>query len=124
MKYSSTPLARRRHFGHVGRPDSDVISKLDKNVPAFTGKNREWRAKLNQASSQTLQELIKDGRLESEARPLFKKPEFLFGDSINEDAGKILDSNYKWLRWLGECCFILPDMERMFYLSFIQLFID
>jgi len=38
-------LAKRHHFGHVGGPDLDIISKLGKTVPAFTGKNRERWAK-------------------------------------------------------------------------------
>jgi len=51
---------------------------------------------------------------------LLKKPDFLFRDSINEDAEAMLDGNYKWLRRLGERCFFLPDMERMFSLLSIQ----
>ena len=35
-------------------------------------------------------ELITDGRPESEARSLLKKPDFLFGDSIDEDAELML----------------------------------
>ena len=54
-----------------------------------------------------------DGRLESEARSLFKKLDFLFAELM-------LDGSYKWLRRLGERRFFLPDMERMFFLSFIQ----
>ena len=108
------------HFGQVGGLDPDAISKLDKTVPAFTRKSQEQRAKLSQASSQTLRELIADGRLESEARSLLKKPDFLFGDSINEDVGVMLDGSYKWLHRLGKRHFFLPDMERMFSLSSIQ----
>ena len=81
VRYSSNPLAKRRHFGHVGGPDSDAVSKLNKTVPAFTGKSQERRAKLSQANSQVLRSLIMDGRLESE------EPDFLFGDFINEDGG-------------------------------------
>ena len=75
---------------------------------------------MSQASSQTLRELITDGRLESEARSLLKKPDFLFGDSIDEDVEVMLNGSYKCLLQLGECRFFLPDMERMFSLSFIQ----
>ena len=118
VKYSSNPLAKMRHFGHVSGPDLDAVSKLDKAMSAFTGKNRERRAKLSQVSSHILQTLITDGRLESEAHSLLKKTDFLFGDSINEDAEVMLDDNYKWLCWFGEHRFFLPDIERMFSLLF------
>ena len=95
MKYSSNPLAKRHHFSHVGGSDPDVASKLDRTVSTFTGKNQELRAKLSQASSQTLQELITDWRLESEARSLLKKLNFVFKDSINEEAEVMLDGSYK-----------------------------
>ena len=49
-----------------------------------------------------------------------KKPNFLVGDSINEDAAVMLDGSYKWLHRLGELRFFLSHMERMFSLSFIQ----
>ena len=52
---------------------------------------------------------------------MVEKPDFLFGDSINEDAEAMLDGSYKWLYRLRERHFFLPDMERMFSLSFIQL---
>ena len=32
----------------------------------------------------------------------------------------MLDDSYKCLRWLGERRFFLPDMKRIFSLSFIQ----
>ena len=86
----------------------------------LTGKDRERRTKLSLASSQTLQELITDERFESDTRLLLRKPDFLFGDSINEDAEVILDGSYKWLRQLGERRFFLSDMEMMFSLSSIQ----
>ena len=51
---------------------------------------------------------------------MLRKPNFLFGDSVNEDAEVMYDGSYKWLRQLGERHFFLPDMERMFSLSSIQ----
>jgi len=68
---------------------------------------------------QTLRELITDGRLESEARILLKSFGLFIRRVINEDAEVMLDDSYKWLRWLGEHRFFLPDMERMFSLSCI-----
>ena len=89
--YSSIPLATRRHFGYADGPNPDVVFKLNKTVPAFTAKSQEWQVKLSQASSQTIRELITDERLESKARSLLKKPDFLFGDSIDEDVEVMLD---------------------------------
>jgi len=43
---------KRRHFGHVGGSDSDIVSGLNRTVPAFTRKNQERQIKLCQASSQ------------------------------------------------------------------------
>jgi len=40
VMYSSIPLAKRCHFGYAGGPDLDVVSKLNKTVPAFTGKSQ------------------------------------------------------------------------------------
>ena len=33
----------------------------------------------------TLREIISDGRFESDSRALLRKPDFFFGDSIEED---------------------------------------
>jgi len=120
VRYSSNPLAKRHHFGHVGGPDSDIVSSLRRTISAFTGKNRERQTKLSQASSLTLRELITNGRFESNACTLLRKLNFLFRDSVDKDAEMMYDGNYKWLHQLGERRFFLPIMERMFSLSFIQ----
>jgi len=104
----------------VGGSDPDIVSGLNRTVPAFTGKNRERQAKLSQDSSLTLWELITDERFESDARSLLRKLNFLFGDSVSEDAEVMYDGSYKWLRRLGGRHFFLMNMERMFSLSFIQ----
>ena len=112
---------KRRHFGYVGGPDSDIISGLNRTVPVFTGMDRERQTKLSQARSLTLQDLNTDGRFESDARTLLRKQDFLFGDSINEDADVMLDGSYKWLHRVGEHRFFLSDMEMLFSLLSIQL---
>ena len=89
------PLAKRYHFGHVGGSDPNIVSDLNRTVPTFTGKNRERQTKLSQSSSLTLRELITDGRFELDVRTLLIRSDFLFGDSINEDAEVMLDSSYK-----------------------------
>ena len=49
----------------------------------------------------TLRELISDGMFESDNRRLLRKPEFLFGDGIEEDDEDLYDGNYKWLCQIG-----------------------
>ena len=100
MRYSSNPLAKRCHFDHAGGPYLNIVSSRKKTVLAFTRKNQERQTKLSQVSSLTLQELITDGHFESNACTMLKKPDFLFGDFINQDAAVIYDGNYKWLRLL------------------------
>jgi len=75
VRYSSNPLAKRCHFGHVAGTD-DIVSNLRRTIPAFTEKNREQQTKLSQASSLTLRELITNGRFESNAHTLLRKLDF------------------------------------------------
>ena len=82
MRCTFNSLAKRHHSGHVGGPDPDIISGFSRTVPAFTKKNQERQAKLSQASSLALWELITDGRFESNARKLLRKSNFLFRDSV------------------------------------------
>jgi len=55
-----------------------------------------------------------DGRFESDACSLLRKPDFLFRNTINKDAEVMLDDSYKWLRRLGECHFFLPNKDDIF----------
>jgi len=68
----------------------------------------------------TLREIISDGRFESNSRALLRKPEFFFGDSIEEDEAALYDGDYKWLRQIGNMRFFLPNMERMYPLAYLQ----
>ena len=93
VRYSSDPLVKRRYFGHVGVPDPNIIFNLRRTVLAFTGKSQERQIKLSQASSLTPRELITDGRFELNARTLLRKLDFLFGDSVDEDAEVMYATN-------------------------------
>jgi len=42
----------------------------------------------------TLREIIFDGRFESDSRALLRKPDFFFGDSIEEDEAALYDEDY------------------------------
>ena len=68
----------------------------------------------------TLQELFSDGQFELDSRTLLRKPDFFFGDSINEDEKVLYDDNYKWFCQIENRRFFLPNMEQMFPLSYLQ----
>ena len=69
----------------------------------------------------TLQEIISDGQFELDSRTLLlRKPGFFFGDAIKEDDRILYDGDYKWLRQIGGRRFFLPNMERMYPLSYLQ----
>jgi len=68
----------------------------------------------------TFWEIISDGLFESDSRTPLRKPAFFFGDAIEEDDKILYDGDYKWLRQIGDMRFFLPNMERMYPLSYLQ----
>jgi len=68
----------------------------------------------------TLREIISNGRFESNSRTLLRKPDFFFGDTIEEDEAALYDRNYKWLCQIGDRKFFLLNMERMYPLAYLQ----
>ena len=84
------------------------------------GKSKERKNRISNASTLTLREIISDGRFESDSRALLRKPDFFFGDSIEEDEAALYDRNYKWLCQIGDRKFFLPNMERMYPLAYRQ----
>ena len=67
----------------------------------------------------TLWEIISDGRFESNSRALLRKPDFFFGDSIEEEVA-LYDGDYKWLCQIGNRMFFLPNTEQMYPLAYLQ----
>ena len=61
-----------------------------------------------------------DADFETDSRILLKKSVFFFGDNIGEDGHILHDGDYKWLRQVGGRKFFLPNMERMYPLSYLQ----
>ena len=107
VRYFLNPLSKRYHFGHVDGSDSNIIFSLRKIMPAFTGRNQERQAHLTKGVA-TLKELLSDGRFESDDWRLFRKPDFFFGDSIEENEENLYGKNYKWLRQIENQCFSFP----------------
>ena len=84
------------------------------------GKSRERQSWVGNASMLTLWEIISDSRFESNSCALLRKPDFFFGDSIEEDEAIFYDGDYKWLRQIGNKRFFLPNMKRMYPLAYLQ----
>jgi len=68
----------------------------------------------------TFWEIMTNGRFESDTHIVLKKPDFFFGDAINEDNRVLYDGDYKWLCQIGDKRFFLSNMERMYPLAYLQ----
>ena len=93
---------------------------LQKTTLVTTGKSKERKERIFKASMVTLWEIISDGLFETDSRTPLRKPAFFFGDDIDEDDRILHDGDYKWLRQIGDMRFFLPNMERMYSLSYLQ----
>ena len=120
VRYSSIPLSKKFHFGHVGGADHNLTFVLQKTAPTTTDKSKERKEKISKVSMRTFRENITDGVFETDSRTPLKKPVFFFGDDIDEDGSALHDGDYKWLRQIGDRKFFLPNMERMYPLSYLQ----
>ena len=60
MRYSSNPLSKKCHFGHVGGADRNLTFVLQKTA-VTTGKSKERKERVSKASMVTLREIISDG---------------------------------------------------------------
>ena len=67
----------------------------------------------------TLWEILSDGLFETDSPTPLRKPIFLFGDGIDEDDSILHDGDYKWLRQIEDRRFFLPNMGRMYPLSYL-----
>ena len=68
MRYSSNPLSKKCHFGHVGGADRNLTFVLQRIAPITTGKSKERKERITKASMLMLQEIISDGQFESDSR--------------------------------------------------------
>jgi len=120
VRYSSNPLSKKCHFGHVGGANHNLTFVLQKTAPVTTDKSKERREKISKVNMKTFREIITDGVFEMDSRTPLRKPVFFFGDNIDEDGSVLHDGDYKWLRQIGDRKFFLPNMERMYPLSYLQ----
>jgi len=106
--YSSNPLSKKCHFGHVGGADRNLTFVFQKTALVTTGKSKERKERISKASMVTLREIISDGLFETDSRTPLSKLVFLFGDAIDEDDRILHDGDYKWFRQIGNRRFFLP----------------
>jgi hypothetical protein len=83
VRYPSDPLLQHHYFGYEGGMDLNARFCLNKEAAVFTRCSEEHKEKLSKGSALTLWEFISNGKLELTDRSLFRKPVFLFGDSIS-----------------------------------------
>jgi len=83
-------------------------------------KSKERRERLSEVDMTTLRELMTDAEFTEDSRVPMKKPVFFFGDKISEGGYTLHDGDYKWLRQIEGRKFFLPNMERMYPLSYLQ----
>ena len=93
MRYSSSPLSKKCHFGHVGGADRNLTFALQRTAPVTTDKSKEWKERITKASILTIREIISDGQFESDSHTLLRKPGFFFGDTIEEDERILYDGD-------------------------------
>ena len=120
MRYSSNPLSKKCHFGHIGGADHNLTFVLQKTAPVTTDKSKERKERLSKVDMGTFREIMTDADFKTDSRVPLKKPVFFFGDNIGEDDSILHDGDYKWLRQIGDRKFFLPNMERMYPLSYLQ----
>ena len=97
-----------------------MVFVLQKIATIIANKSREQRSRVSNASMLALREIISDGQFESNSHALLRKPNFFFGDSIEEDEAVLYDGDYKWLCQIGKRRFFLPNMERMYPLAYLH----
>jgi len=97
-----------------------MIFVLQRTAPVIAGKLRERWSQVSNASMLTLREIISDDQLESDSYALLRKPNFFFGDLIEEDEAALYDGDYKWLCHIGNRIFFLPNIEWIYPLAYLQ----
>ena len=98
VRYSSDPLSKKCHFGHVGGADRDLTFVLQRTAPVTADKSKERRERLSKVDLATFRELMTDADFKTDSCVPLKKPVFFFGDNIGEDDHILHDGDYKWLR--------------------------
>ena len=78
------------------------------------------KERLSDVDMRTLRALMTDAAFTTDAGIKLEKPAFFFGDRIHDGGYRVYDGTYKWLRQIRGGRFFLPNMERMFPLSYFQ----
>ena len=83
-------------------------------------KSQERQKRLSNVDMTTLRVLMTDAAFTTDDRVKLEKHAFFFEDRIGDGGYSMYDGNYRWLRQIGDRRFFLPDMERMFPMSYFQ----
>ena len=86
----------------------------------FALMSRERWDRLNNPNMLTFREIMTNGRFESDTHIVLNKPDFFFDDAITKEDRVLYNGDYKWLRQIGDRRFVLPNMERMYPLAYLQ----
>ena len=113
-------LAKTRHFGHVGGADQDLTFVLRRTAPVTADKLPDRRERLSNVDVRTFRVLMTDAAFTTDAHVKLEKPDFFFGDHIKDGGQRVYEGTYKWLHQIKGGRFFLPDMERMFPMSYFQ----
>ena len=106
------------HFGRVGGADRGLTFVQRMSVPVTADQLLDRR--LSNVNRRTFRALMTDAALKTDDGVRLEKPAFFFGDHIYDDGRRVSEGTYKWLREIKGGRFFLPDMERMFPMSYFQ----
>jgi len=91
---------------------------LRRTVPVTADKSPDRRERLSNVDRRTFRALMTDAVFKTDTGVKLEKPAFFFGDHIKDGGHRVYEGTYKWLRQIKGGRFFLPDMERMFPLSY------
>ena len=97
VPHPSAPLAKKRHFGHVGGADCDLAFVLRRTVPVTADRSQERQERLSNVDMTTLRVLMTDATFITDDRVKLEKPAFFFGDRVGDGGYSMYDGNYRWL---------------------------
>ena len=100
--------------------DSNMQFNLRQELPIFQDTDKDRVTLISDPNTDVLRVLVTDAKFETGSRKKLTKPAFLFGDRVSISKGIMHGGHYKWLRQIGDRRFFLPDMHRMFPISYYQ----
>jgi len=91
---------------------------LRRIVPVTADRSQARKERLSNVDMRTFRALMTDAVFKTDDGVKLEKPAFFFGDRIKDGGHRVYEGTYKWLRQIKGGRLFLPDMERMFPLSY------